>query len=54
MVAAELGGFWKPLEILDLKKSGSMISVLDVIAESDFGSVSSSWEGSDYIVLVSG
>lgn len=36
MVTAELGEFWTLPEILDLKKSGSVLSILDVVAPGDF------------------
>lgn len=37
VVTAELKEFWTLLEILDLK-SRCMMSILDVVAENDFGS----------------
>lgn len=43
--------FWTFLEILELKKSVSMISILVLVAESDFGSTLFG-EGSDYIALM--
>lgn len=43
--------FWTFLEILELKKSVSMISILVLVAESDFGSTLFG-EGSDCIALM--
>lgn len=43
--------FWTFLEILELKKSVSMISILVLVAESDFGSTLLG-EGSDCIALM--
>lgn len=45
--------FWTLLEILELKKSVSMISILVLVAESDFGSTPFG-EGSDFIALTAG
>lgn len=39
------------MRILDLKKSGSMMLILDVVVEGDLGSASFG-DGSDYIVVV--
>lgn len=52
-VITEVEEFWTLLEILDLKKSVSMISVLILVAESDFSSTHFG-EGSDYIARVAG
>lgn len=53
MVTAELGEFWILLEILDLKKSVSMISILVLVVENDFGSTPFG-DRSDYIALMAG
>lgn len=49
----ELGEFWTLLEILDLKKSISMISILVLVADNDFGSTCFG-KGSDYFTLMAG
>lgn len=50
---AELGKFWILLEILDLKKSISMIAILFLDVENNFGSTPFG-ERSDYIALMAG